>query len=382
MKTYLVTGAAGFIGANFIKYLLNRKYKEEDIKVIVLDLLTYAGNLGTIKDDIDNERCVFVRGDIRDRELADRLFRENDIDYVVNFAAESHVDRSIENPQLFLETNILGTQNLLDAARRAWMIGKDETGYPVWKTGKRYHQVSTDEVYGALGEEGFFHEYTPLCPHSPYSSSKASADFIVMAYHDTYHMPVSITRCSNNYGPYHFPEKLIPLIINNILEGKKLPVYGKGDNVRDWLYVEDHCKAIDLVVREGREGEVYNVGGHNEMKNIDIVKLTIKTIHDMMATDKNLRSVLKKQQKDANGDIDISWINDELITFVADRLGHDQRYAIDPTKIKEELGWYPETKFADGIVKTIKWNLENQDWIADVTSGDYQKYYDQMYGNR
>ncbi len=382
MKTYLVTGAAGFIGANFIKYLLNRKYKEEDIKVIVLDLLTYAGNLGTIKDDIDNERCVFVRGDIRDRELADRLFRENDIDYVVNFAAESHVDRSIENPQLFLETNILGTQNLLDAARRAWVIGKDETGYPVWKKGKRYHQVSTDEVYGALGEEGFFHEYTPLCPHSPYSSSKASADFIVMAYHDTYHMPVSITRCSNNYGPYHFPEKLIPLIINNILEGKKLPVYGKGDNVRDWLYVEDHCKAIDLVVREGREGEVYNVGGHNEMKNIDIVKLTIKTIHDMMATDKNLRRVLKKQQKDANGDIDISWINDELITFVADRLGHDQRYAIDPTKIKEELGWYPETKFADGIVKTIKWNLENQDWIADVTSGDYQKYYDQMYGNR
>ncbi len=382
MKTYLVTGAAGFIGANFIKYLLNRKYKEEDIKVIVLDLLTYAGNLGTIKDDIDNERCVFVRGDIRDRELADRLFRENDIDYVVNFAAESHVDRSIENPQLFLETNILGTQNLLDAARRAWVIGKDETGYPVWKKGKRYHQVSTDEVYGALGEEGLFHEYTPLCPHSPYSSSKASADFIVMAYHDTYHMPVSITRCSNNYGPYHFPEKLIPLIINNILEGKKLPVYGKGDNVRDWLYVEDHCKAIDLVVREGREGEVYNVGGHNEMKNIDIVKLTIKTIHDMMATDKNLRRVLKKQQKDANGDIDISWINDELITFVADRLGHDQRYAIDPTKIKEELGWYPETKFADGIVKTIKWNLENQDWIADVTSGDYQKYYDQMYGNR
>ncbi len=382
MKTYLVTGAAGFIGANFIKYLLNRKYKEEDIKVIVLDLLTYAGNLGTIKDDIDNERCVFVRGDIRDRELADRLFRENDIDYVVNFAAESHVDRSIENPQLFLETNILGTQNLLDAARRAWVIGKDETGYPSWKKGKRYHQVSTDEVYGALGDEGFFHEYTPLCPHSPYSSSKASADFIVMAYHDTYHMPVSITRCSNNYGPYHFPEKLIPLIINNILEGKKLPVYGKGENVRDWLYVEDHCKAIDLVVREGRDGEVYNVGGHNEMKNIDIVKLTIKTIHDMMAADRSLRKVLKKQVKDANGDIDISWINDGLIIFVADRLGHDQRYAIDPTKIKDELGWYPETKFSDGIVKTIKWNLENQDWIADVTSGDYQKYYDQMYGNR
>ena len=382
MKTYLVTGAAGFIGANYIKYLLNRKYKNEEIKVIVLDLLTYAGNLGTIKDDIDNERCFFVRGDIRDRELADRLFAENDIDYVVNFAAESHVDRSIENPQLFLETNILGTQNLLDAARRAWVTGKDETGYPTWKPGKRYHQVSTDEVYGSLGAEGFFTEKTPLCPHSPYSASKTSADMIVMAYHDTYHMPTTITRCSNNYGPYQFPEKLIPLIINNILEGKKLPVYGKGENVRDWLYVEDHCKAIDLVVREGREGEVYNVGGHNEMTNINIVKLTIKTIHDMMAEDKNLRNVLKKQVKDANGDIDISWINEDLITFVADRLGHDQRYAIDPTKIKEELGWFPETKFADGIVKTIKWNLEHQDWIAEVTSGDYQKYYDQMYGNR
>ena len=382
MKTYLVTGAAGFIGANYIKYLLNRKYKNEEIKVIVLDLLTYAGNFGTIKDDIDNERCSFVRGDIRDRELADRLFAENDIDYVVNFAAESHVDRSIENPQLFLETNILGTQNLLDAARRAWVTGKDETGYPTWKPGKRYHQVSTDEVYGSLGAEGFFTEKTPLCPHSPYSASKTSADMIVMAYHDTYHMPTTITRCSNNYGPYQFPEKLIPLIINNILEGKKLPVYGKGENVRDWLYVEDHCKAIDLVVREGREGEVYNVGGHNEMTNINIVKLTIKTIHDMMAEDKNLRNVLKKQVKDANGDIDISWINEDLITFVADRLGHDQRYAIDPTKIKEELGWFPETKFADGIVKTIKWNLEHQDWIAEVTSGDYQKYYDQMYGNR
>ena len=282
MKTYLVTGAAGFIGSNFIKYLLYKKYKNEDIKVIVLDLLTYAGNYGTIKDDIDGKRCVFVHGDIRDRELADRLFTENDIDYVVNFAAESHVDRSIENPQLFLETNILGTQNLLDAARRAWVTGKDATGYPAWKQGKRFHQVSTDEVYGSLGKDGYFTETTPLCPHSPYSASKTSADMIVKAYHDTYHMPVTITRCSNNYGPYHFPEKLIPLIINNILEGKQLPVYGKGDNVRDWLYVEDHCKAIDLVVREGRDGEVYNVGGHNEMKNIDIVKLTIKTIHDMM----------------------------------------------------------------------------------------------------
>ncbi len=382
MKTYLVTGAAGFIGSNFIKYLLYKKYKEEEIKIIVLDLLTYAGNYGTIKDDIDGKRCVFVHGDIRDRELADKLFSENNIDYVVNFAAESHVDRSIENPQLFLETNILGTQNLLDAARRAWVTGKDETGYPVWKAGKRFHQVSTDEVYGSLGKDGFFTENTPLCPHSPYSASKTSADMIVMAYHDTYHMPVSITRCSNNYGPYHFPEKLIPLIINNILEGKQLPVYGKGDNIRDWLYVEDHCKAIDLVVREGKEGEVYNVGGHNEMTNIDIVKLTIKTIHDMMAEDKELRKILKKQVKDADGEIAIDWINDSLITFVKDRLGHDQRYAIDPTKIKNDLGWYPETMFAEGIVKTIKWNLDNQEWVKEVTSGDYQKYYEQMYSNR
>lgn len=382
MKTYLVTGAAGFIGSNFIKYLLYKKYKEEEIKIIVLDLLTYAGNYGTIKDDIDGKRCVFVHGDIRDRELADKLFSENDIDYVVNFAAESHVDRSIENPQLFLETNILGTQNLLDAAKRAWVTGKDETGYPVWKAGKRFHQVSTDEVYGSLGKDGFFTENTPLCPHSPYSASKTSADMIVMAYHDTYHMPVSITRCSNNYGPYHFPEKLIPLIINNILEGKQLPVYGKGDNVRDWLYVEDHCKAIDLVVREGKEGEVYNVGGHNEMTNIDIVKLTIKTIHDIMAEDKELRKILKKQVKDADGEIAIDWINDSLITFVKDRLGHDQRYAIDPTKIKNDLGWYPETMFAEGIVKTIKWNLDNQEWVKEVTSGDYQRYYEQMYSNR
>ena len=382
MKTYLVTGAAGFIGSNFIKYLLHKKYKDEDIKVIVLDLLTYAGNYGTIKDDVDGRRCVFVHGDIRDRELADRLFADNDIDYVVNFAAESHVDRSIETPQLFLETNILVTQNLLDAARRAWVTGKDAAGYPAWKPGKRFHQVSTDEVYGSLGADGYFTEDTPLCPHSPYSASKTSADLIVKAYHDTYRMPVTITRCSNNYGPYHFPEKLIPLIINNILDGKQLPVYGKGDNVRDWLYVEDHCKAIDLVVREGRDGEVYNVGGHNEMKNIDIVKLTIKTIHDMMAADKSLRNILRKKVYDANGDIDISWLNDGLITFVTDRLGHDQRYAIDPTKIKRELGWQPETMFADGIVKTIRWNLEHQDWVNEVTSGDYQKYYEQMYGNR
>ena len=383
MKTYLVTGAAGFIGANYIKYLLYKKYANEDIRIIVLDALTYAGNLGTIKDDIDGKRCLFIKGDIRDRALADQLFAEYDIDYVVNFAAESHVDRSIEDPQLFLSVNILGTQNLLDAARRAWVTGKDEQGYPAWKPGKRYHQVSTDEVYGSLGTEGFFTEKTPLCPHSPYSASKTSAAMIVMAYRATYHMPVTITRCSNNFGPYHFPEKLIPLIINNILEGKQLPVYGEGTNVRDWLYVEDHCKAIDLVVREGREGEVYNVGGHNEMRNIDIVRLIIKTIHDMMEADKDLRQVLRKRETDSDsGELRIDWINDSLITHVADRLGHDQRYAIDPTKIKEELGWYPETRFAEGIVKTIRWNLENQTWIKEVTSGDYQKYYEMMYGNR
>ena len=379
MKTYLITGAAGFIGANFIKHMLA---KYDDIKIVVLDLLTYAGNLGTIAEDIDGVRCEFVKGDICDRALADQLFEKYNFNYVVNFAAESHVDRSIENPQLFLQTNILGTQNLLDTARKAWVTGKAETGYPVWREGVRFHQVSTDEVYGSLGAEGYFHETTPLDPRSPYSASKTSADLFVKAYHETYKMPVSITRCSNNYGPYHFPEKLIPLIINNILAGKSLPVYGKGENVRDWLYVEDHCKAIDLVVREGKEGEVYNVGGHNEMKNIDIVRLTIRTIHDMMEKDKALRSILKKQVRDAaTGDIDISWINDDLITFVADRLGHDQRYAIDPTKIKNELGWQPETMFADGIVKTIRWNLEHQDWIEEVTSGDYQKYYDEMYGD-
>lgn len=379
MKTYLVTGAAGFIGANYLKYILS---KYNDINVVVLDLLTYAGNLGTIAKDIDNERCFFIKGNIGDRSLADNLFTEYKFDYVVNFAAESHVDRSIENPQLFLETNILGTQNLLDAARRAWVNGKDANGYPTWREGVRFHQVSTDEVYGSLGTEGYFTESTPLCPHSPYSASKTSADLIVMAYHDTYKMPVSITRCSNNYGPYHFPEKLIPLIIKNILEGKSLPVYGDGSNVRDWLYVKDHCKAIDLVVRKGRTGEVYNVGGHNEKKNIEIVKLTISTIHRLMKEKPIYRNVLKKQVRDENGEISIDWINDSLISFVKDRLGHDLRYAIDPTKIHEELGWYPETSFEAGIVKTIEWYLDNQEWVEEVTSGDYQKYYERMYGGR
>lgn len=356
--------------------------KHDDIKVVILDALTYAGNLSTIAKDIDNDRCFFIKGNICNRELVEQLFVDYKFDYIVNFAAESHVDRSIEDPQLFLQTNILGTQNLMDAARRAWVTGKDESGYPTWRKDVRFHQVSTDEVYGSLGEEGFFTEDTPLCPHSPYSASKASADMIVMAYHDTYKMPVSITRCSNNYGPYHFPEKLIPLIIKNILEGKRLPVYGDGSNVRDWLYVEDHCKAIDLVVRKGKNGEIYNVGGHNEKKNIEIVKLTISTIHQLMSENQELRKVLKKKEIKENGEISIDWINDSLISFVKDRLGHDQRYAINPEKISNELGWYPETKFEDGIVKTIKWYLENQEWVKNVTSGDYQNYYDNMYKNR
>ncbi len=379
MKTYLVTGAAGFIGSNFVKYMLQ---KHNDIRIVVLDALTYAGNLSTIAEDIDNDRCTFIRGNICDRALVDRLFVEYRFDVVVNFAAESHVDRSIENPQLFLQTNILGTQNLMDCARSAWVSGKDSNGYPTWRAGVRFHQVSTDEVYGALGEEGYFTEETPLCPHSPYSASKASADFIVCAYRDTYHFPVSITRCSNNYGPYHFPEKLIPLIINNILEGKKLPVYGQGLNVRDWLYVEDHCKAIDLVINNGRDGCIYNVGGHNEQRNIDIVKLIIDIVHRTMESRPEFRVLLKRQELDAEGNTDISWINYDLITFVKDRLGHDLRYAIDPTKIKNDLGWYPETTFAKGIEKTVLWNLENRKWVNEVTSGEYQQYYDHMYSRR
>ena len=351
MKTYLVTGAAGFIGANYIKYILA---KHDDVQLVILDALTYAGNLGTIAKDIDDERCFFVKGDICDRILADELFAKFKFDYVVNFAAESHVDRSIENPQLFLVTNILGTQNLLDAARRAWVTGKDENGYPTWRKGVRYHQVSTDEVYGSLGADGYFTEQTPLCPHSPYSASKTSADMVVMAYHDTYKMPVTITRCSNNYGPYHFPEKLIPLIIKNILEGKKLPVYGDGSNVRDWLYVEDHCKAIDIILHQGKIGEVYNIGGHNEMRNIDIVKLICKELGK----------------------------TESLITYVTDRKGHDMRYAIDPKKIHNELGWLPETRFTEGIKKTIKWYLENREWWEDILSGEYQNYYKKMYKNK
>nr|WP_241635368.1 dTDP-glucose 4,6-dehydratase [Fusobacterium gastrosuis] len=383
MKTYLVTGAAGFIGTNFVKYMLE-KYKN-NIKLIVLDKLTYAGNLGNIKEEVEAKKLEFVKGDIGNRELVDNIFARFDVDYVVNFAAESHVDRSIENPQVFLETNILGTQNLLEASKKAWTIGRDDKGYPIYKEGKKYIQISTDEVYGSLSKdyvdsidlilnenvkkltEGrrdlktygtkFFTEKTPLDPRSPYSSSKASADMIVMAYHETYKLPINITRCSNNYGPYQFPEKLIPLIIKNILEGKKLPVYGDGSNVRDWLYVKDHNKAVDMVINSGKIGEVYNIGGFNEEKNINIVKLTIDTIAKIMNTEIEYKEVLKT---------DISNINYGLISYVQDRLGHDARYAIDPEKIVTELGWYPETTFEKGIELTIRWYLENQEWVNSV----------------
>lgn len=377
--TYLVTGGAGFIGANFVKYML-KKYT--DIQIIILDALTYAGNLGTLSEELKDPRVKFVKGDIGDKDVTEQIFKDYTIDYVVNFAAESHVDRSIENPQLFLQTNILGTQNLLDTAKKFWTDGKDENNYPIWKKGVKYLQVSTDEVYGSLGDEGYFTETTPLDPRSPYSAAKTGGDLIVKAYGETYKMPINITRCSNNYGPFHFPEKLIPLIIRNILEGKQLPVYGDGSNVRDWLYVEDHCKAIDMVLHNGRIDEVYNIGGHNEKKNIDIVKLVIATIHDIMDKEPQYRSVLKKKELNADGSIDISWINNNLISFVKDRQGHDQRYAIDPTKISKELGWMPETMFDQGIVKTIRWYLDNQNWVEEVTSGDYMKYYHEMYGNR
>lgn len=376
---YLITGGAGFIGSNFVKYMLD---VHPDAQLIVFDALTYAGNLGTLSKELDDKRVVFVKGDICDKEATDKVFEDYQINFVVNFAAESHVDRSIENPQLFLQVNVLGTQNLLDTAKKYWTVGKDDNNYPIWRKDVKYLQVSTDEVYGSLGEDGFFTEATPLDPRSPYSAAKAGGDLIVKAYGETYKMPINITRCSNNYGPYHFPEKLIPLIIKNILSGKQLPVYGDGSNVRDWLYVEDHCKAIDAVLHHGRLDEVYNIGGHNEKKNIDIVKLVIKTIHDIMDSKPEYREVLLKKEKNADGSIDISWINNNLISFVKDRQGHDQRYAIDPTKISEELGWLPQTSFEIGIVKTIYWYLDNQTWVEEVTSGDYLKYYEQMYDNR
>lgn len=349
MKTYLVTGGAGFIGSNYVLYMLN---KYNDVKIVNLDALTYAGNLENLKDVENNPNHVFVQGDICDRELVSRLFKEHNFDYVVNFAAESHVDRSIREPEIFAKTNVMGTVNLLNCAKDSWYT--EENG---WRDGVKYLQVSTDEVYGSLGDEGFFMETTPLDPHSPYSSSKAGADLMVKAYGDTFKMPTNITRCSNNYGPYQFPEKLIPLLINNCLNLKDLPIYGDGLNIRDWLYVEDHCKAIDMVVRNGRLGEVYNVGGHNERTNLQIVKKVISYLHDNVNEE----------------------ITENLMKYVEDRKGHDRRYGIAPDKIKEELGWYPETTFEVGIEKTIKWYLDNKEWMNNVTSGDYQKYYAKMY---
>lgn len=354
MKKYLITGCAGFIGSNFVYYML-KKY--DDILLVNLDKLTYAGNLENLKGVEGDKRHVFVQGDICDKELVTKLFAEYDFDYVINFAAESHVDRSIANPEIFVQTNVMGTVNLLQRAKESWYDAEKKT----WKEGKKYLQVSTDEVYGALGAEGYFMETTPINPHSPYSSSKASADHFVQAFHDTYGMPINITRCSNNYGPYQFPEKLIPLMINNVKHHKQLPVYGDGMQIRDWLYVEDHCKAIDMVANGGKIGEVYNVGGHNEKPNIFIVKTIIEQLHDRL--------------KDEG-------ISEDLIKHVEDRLGHDRRYGIDPTKIKNDLGWYPETPFEKGIVLTIDWYLENEEWMNNVTSGNYQKYYEKMYGTK
>ena len=335
MTRILVTGGAGFIGSNFIKYMLG---KYCDYEIVNLDALTYCGNLENLEDIEDNPNYSFVKGNIGDEDLVDGIVSK--VDYVVNFAAESHVDRSIEDPQIFIKSNILGTQVLLDAAKKYQII--------------KYLQVSTDEVYGTLGESGYFTENSPLQPNSPYSASKAGGDLITRAYGETFDLPINITRCSNNYGPYQFPEKLIPLMISNTLEDKKLPIYGDGKNVRDWLHVLDHCRAIDLVLHEGKLGEVYNIGGNNEKQNIEIVKL-----------------ILDELDKD-----------ESLIEFVTDRLGHDRRYAIDSTKIQNDLGWSPEYTFEKGIKETIQWYLDNQEWTNQIKSGDYQKYYEKMYGNR
>ena len=340
MKKILVTGGAGFIGSNFVHYML-KKYN--DYKIICIDALTYAGNMETLESVIKNPNFKFIKADISDRDAIFQVFEEEQPDIVVNFAAESHVDRSIENPGLFLQTNIMGTGVLLDASKK----------YGV----ERYHQVSTDEVYGDLPLDRtdlFFTENTPIHTSSPYSASKASADLLAQSYHRTFKLPITISRCSNNYGPYHFPEKLIPLMIANALNDKPLPVYGKGENVRDWLYVEDHCSAIDLIIHDGRVGEVYNIGGHNERTNLEVVK-----------------TILRELNKP-----------ESLINYVTDRPGHDMRYAIDPTKIREELGWEPTTLFDEGIKKTIQWYLENRQWWENIISGEYKNYYEKMYENR
>lgn len=350
MNRLLVTGGAGFIGSNFIYYVLE---KYTDISVVNLDALTYAGNLSTLNAADKDDRYCFVKGNICDRELVRELFEKYDFNTVVNFAAESHVDRSIEEPEVFLKTNVIGTQVLLDVAKRCWSVDPSNKYCREYSEGVKFLQVSTDEVYGALGKTGMFTEATPLAPNSPYSASKASADFIARAYHETYGLPLNITRCSNNYGPYQFPEKLIPLMINNCIKGKRLPVYGDGLQIRDWLHVRDHCTAIDTVIQSGINGEVYNIGGNCEKANIEIVKLII--------------SVLGK--------------DDSLIEYVKDRPGHDRRYAIDNTKITTRLGWKPTYTFAKGIAETIEWYLKNPRWVDAVTSGEYLTYYDKMYPN-
>ena len=349
MKTILVTGGAGFIGSNFVRMTLDL---HPTYKIVNVDALTYAGNLENLKDIMVHPRHVFVKGDIRDREQMEAVFADHAIDMVVNFAAESHVDRSIDEPEVFLTTNVIGTQVLLDAAKKYWKVNPSDKYCREYKEGVRFLQVSTDEVYGALGETGMFVETMPLMPNSPYAASKASADLLVRAYHETYGLPVNITRCSNNYGPYQFPEKLIPLMINNALKDKALPVYGDGMQVRDWLHVWDHCQAIDVVLNKGKSGEVYNIGGNNEKKNIEIVKLIL--------------TVLGKSE--------------DLIAYVKDRPGHDRRYAIDNTKISTELGWVPKIAFDEGMRETIQWYVDHQDWMAHIVSGEYETYYNKMYG--
>ncbi len=357
MRTYLVTGGAGFIGSNFIHYMFG-KYGDE-IRIINVDSLTYAGNPENLQAVQDRSNYVFVKADICDQGAIETLFENEEIDVVVHFAAESHVDRSITDPQVFVRTNVLGTATLLNVARAAW-----EAPDGTYPEGKKFLHVSTDEVFGSLPEgEGYFYEDTPYAPHSPYSASKAGSDLLVKAYMDTYHFPANITNCSNNYGPYQFPEKLIPLMINNALEGKKLPVYGDGKNVRDWLYVEDHVAAIDLVIEKGKLFETYNIGGHNEHENIEIVKIIIATLREELSETDERRGRL----------------TEDLIKFVADRKGHDRRYAIAPDKIKRELGWEPKTMFNEGIRKTIRWYFDHEDWIHHITSGEYAEYYSRMY---
>lgn len=357
MRTYLVTGGAGFIGSNYIHYMF-RKYGDE-IRIINVDALTYAGNLENLKELEGRANYTFVNADICDKETIGNIFAENEIDRVVHFAAETHVDRSIRNPEVFVQTNVLGTAVMLNCAKAAWELPDGS-----FKEDKKFLHVSTDEVYGALEDDGeYFYETTPYAPHSPYSASKAGSDMLVRSYMDTYHFPANITNCSNNYGPYQFPEKLIPLIINNALHGRSLPIYGDGKNVRDWLYVEDHAKAIDMVQEKGRLFETYNVGGHNEKQNIEIVHIIIETLQEMLPESDPRKKLVSK----------------DLITYVEDRKGHDRRYAIAPDKIKAEIGWEPETMFKEGIKRTIQWYFEHEDWMKNVTSGDYQKYYEEMY---